>query len=451
MKFKDIFRIGWFGCLAVVAAFASWPTPSSARNQQLRASQSALATSATLDHDDNPVFWNGMLDASIAPTPDQPPDVCNQAKCARFDLTVELPDDTFKALPGGILIGNLWGEDDDSLDLYVYRDGVQIANSASFVANLSQSVILPNVTSGTFAIYAAFDVADSADTVVPFEAFADIQHLPAMNPIRQLLPNLTVRPQTNIQFVTPSFPLFEPDPPPGSTCFTTEQQIDGAHTCLRFDSIMPNVGEGPLEARFAFPHDPNDTSQNVFQRTYYSDGQGHVADTLIGQYYNDPQATANAQLPFRFFDHYALTQLWLADNKGQFAAASPLRSAKKASFCVEDERLDNVLWGKNGVAARNYFAPYCLFPTVTVGNFDYAIQGLSIGWQDLYEFYLPGQYIEVSGLPDGDYILTTTVNPDRVFIETDYDDNCVATLIHLENVDSPNRSVTMLGPGPKCR
>ena len=425
----------WFGCVAAAVAFTSRP---------------ALAASATLDHDGNPVFWSGTLDASIAPTPDQPPAICNQAKCARFDLTVNLPDDTFKARPGGIFIGNRWGEDDDSLDLYVYKDGVQIANSASFVANLSQSVILPNVTQGTFTIYVAFDVADSTDSVVPFEAVADIQHFPNVDPIRPLLPNFTVRPQTNIRFVTPSFPLFEPDPPPGSTCFTTEQQIDGARTCLRFDSIMPNVGEGPLEARFAFPHDPSDTSKNVFQRIYYSDSQAHTADTLVGQYYNDPRATANAQLPFRFFDHYALTQLWSADKDGYFAGNSPLRSAKKASFCVEDERLDNVKWGENGVAARNYFAPYCLFPTVTIGNIDYAIQGLSIGWQDLYEFYLPGQYIEVSGLPDGDYILTTMVNPDRVFIETNYDDNCVATRIHLANVNSPSRRVTVLGPGPKC-
>ncbi|HLZ09264.1 MAG TPA: lysyl oxidase family protein, partial [Chloroflexota bacterium] len=224
----------------------------------------------------------------------------------------------------------------------------------------------------------------------------------------------------------------------------------GAKTCLRFDATMPNVGEGEVQARFAFPHDPNDTSQNVFQRVFYSDGQDHFADTLIGQYTSDPIATAQSQLPFEFFQHYALTQLWASDAHGHFVGQTPVRSAKKSSFCVEDEKLDNVKWGENGVAARKYFAPYCLFPTVTEGNFDYAIQGLSIGWQDLYEFYLPGQYIEVSGLPDGSYILSTTVNPDRVFLESDYKDNCITRLVQLASVDSPNRRVVDLGPGPKC-
>jgi len=38
-----------------------------------------------------------------------------------------------------------------------------------------------------------------------------------------------------ITFDTPSFPIFEPDPPAGSSCFVSETVEDGAVTCLRFD------------------------------------------------------------------------------------------------------------------------------------------------------------------------------------------------------------------------
>jgi hypothetical protein len=32
---------------------------------------------------------------------------------------------------------------------------------------------------------------------------------------------------------------------------------------------------------------------------------------------------------------------------------------------------------------------------------DYLIQGITPGWADVYDWYLPDQFIEVSGVPDG--------------------------------------------------
>jgi hypothetical protein len=66
-----------------------------------------------------------------------------------------------------------------------------------------------------------------------------------------------------ITFDSPSFPLFEPDPPPGESCFDSERIGQGAQNCLRFDQIIANAGQAPLELRFALPLDPNDSSKNV--------------------------------------------------------------------------------------------------------------------------------------------------------------------------------------------
>jgi hypothetical protein len=46
----------------------------------------------------------------------------------------------------------------------------------------------------------------------------------------------------------------------------------------------------------------------------------------------------------------------------------------------------------------------------------YTVNGISVGWADstsarLYNWYLADQYIEVSGLPDGYYLLETEADP----------------------------------------
>lgn len=50
-------------------------------------------------------------------------------------------------------------------------------------------------------------------------------------------------------------------------------------------------------------------------------------------------------------------------------------------------------------------------PIFVSGGFDHFKQGMSVGWADVYNWFPPGQYVEVTGVPDGDYILDTTVDP----------------------------------------
>ena len=75
----------------------------------------------------------------------------------------------------------------------------------------------------------------------------------AIRPVKRLLPDLTFHGTERISFDTPSFPIFEPDPAPGSSCFDSEMAEDGARTCLRFDQIIANRGAGPVEIGFKVP------------------------------------------------------------------------------------------------------------------------------------------------------------------------------------------------------
>ncbi|HLF37050.1 MAG TPA: lysyl oxidase family protein, partial [Anaerolineales bacterium] len=56
--------------------------------------------------------------------------------------------------------------------------------------------------------------------------------------------------------------------------------------------------------------------------------------------------------------------------------------------------------------------------------------GLSVGWADVYDHYLPGQSIDISGLPDGIYALMSTADPYNLIQESDETNN--AAVVYLE-------------------
>ena len=58
---------------------------------------------------------------------------------------------------------------------------------------------------------------------------------------------------------------------------------------------------------------------------------------------------------------------------------------------------------------------------------DCGYQGLTAGWADIYHRDLDCQWVDVTGVPDGRYILQVHVNPARVLRETDYSNNMART------------------------
>ena len=58
-------------------------------------------------------------------------------------------------------------------------------------------------------------------------------------------------------------------------------------------------------------------------------------------------------------------------------------------------------------------------------------QGMSVGWADVYNWFLADQYIEVSGIPDGYYILTTIADADALVLESNENNNEVSALIRI--------------------
>lgn len=84
------------------------------------------------------------------------------------------------------------------------------------------------------------------------------------------------------------------------------------------------------------------------------------------------------------FDAFAGYQLFNA--KGV-----PVLTGHKRSFCIMDVRQD-----KNASASLGY---------------DCSHMGLTSGWSDVYDRPISGQWLDITGLPSGRYVLRITANP----------------------------------------
>jgi len=412
--------------------------------------QEALCSGrVVVKNQDKADFASGV--ATTAPPSPAQPDVCATVKCVAFDLDIDLPRQIWRK-PGGVQVAIRWPDDTNILNLFVYegtgqqQGDIQVGSQLGVLAASAGSVLLRSVANGHYTIYVALDPAGSVDTRVPFDVVARVQFDPDVRPIRPLRPDLAIRTQSHVGFETPSFPFFgDPDPAPGETCYDSEKAEDGARTCLRFDQSFANIGEGAAELRFAIPRDPADTSHNVIERTYFSDSAAHYQDTPAGEF-----EFHSAHGHFHY-ENFAKSALWATDAKGRQAGMAPVTTGRKVSFCFEDESIDDGLWGMRGVGPRTYRAPDCLVVQASDANFDYLIQGLTPGWVDLYQWYLPGQYLEVTGVPDGLYILQTQIDPDNGIIETNERNNCGTVRVRLSRMGTPQRKAELLGPGPACK
>jgi hypothetical protein len=63
----------------------------------------------------------------------------------------------------------------------------------------------------------------------------------------------------------------------------------------------------------------------------------------------------------------------------------------------------------------------------TTPRFHCNFQGIQRGWSDIYGAGLDCQWVDVTDVPPGDYMLRIEINPDRVIVEGDYGNN-VATV-----------------------
>jgi hypothetical protein len=91
---------------------------------------------------------------------------------------------------------------------------------------------------------------------------------------------------------------------------------------------------------------------------------------------------------------------------------SNIVKARKQGFCLRDDK------------------PYKGSANPGSG-FTCGYQGISAGWQDVYDKSLDCQWLDITGVPPGDYYLSIRVNPFHVFSESNYNNNQVMIRITI--------------------
>ena len=173
-------------------------------------------------------------------------------------------------------------------------------------------------------------------------------------------------------------------------CALAEGTVGGSgyRRLLRFDTVVMNMGNGDL-----FIGDPTDP-QNLYA--------GNFEFAACHQHYH-----------IRGFSNYQLLNL---DH-----TRTPVALGHKQAFCLEDS-----LKYSNDSKSHGYTCDF---------------QGITSGWGDWYFKQLSGQWIDITGVPEGDYIVHNEVNAARLFKEgRNRYPNVLEVVVHIPD---PRKKVTV--------
>lgn len=191
---------------------------------------------------------------------------------------------------------------------------------------------------------------------------------------------------------------------------------------LRFDTTSWNAGQGALELvpKGTVTGDDDVKRQIVDQRVYLEDGS--TEDHPVGHF------TYHEEHDHVHFDEFAKYRLYEVGD-----ASEPNAKGDKTSFCLLDtDRIDHKL---PGAPKRRQYT-----------ECDNGTQGISVGWGDTYGAELEGQWVDVTGLSDGDYRLEIAVDPKGDLYEADTGDNVSETYVRLSGMDTDAPSVEVIAP-----
>ena len=165
-------------------------------------------------------------------------------------------------------------------------------------------------------------------------------------------PDLTVDPQRMVSQMEIVDRYFD-----AGSCAIAEGVVGGAgyRRLLRFDTVILNMGDGDLVV--GDRSDPNNpyASYFVFNACH---GHYHILD-------------------------FSVYELWTPDGVTRVMAST------KQGFCMED----SLKYGSN----KSH-------------GYDCAYQGITSGWGDWYYKQLAGQWLDITGVPAGRYLLRVTIN-----------------------------------------
>ncbi len=181
--------------------------------------------------------------------------------------------------------------------------------------------------------------------------------------------------------------------------YDTTTGIIPGRTHLRVSFGTANIGAGPIIFRGLQPPNP-DSSLNAVQRIMRSDGTWWERPAGVLAFHPD-----HGHIHLADWAQYRLREFLPDGSVGQILA-----EGAKTSFCVIDFHTYDL--GLPGAPASPVY--FTCEPD---------IQGISVGWIDIYEKALLGQEIDITDLPNGIYWLEGEYDPENRFLESDKTNN----------------------------
>ena len=231
--------------------------------------------------------------------------------------------------------------------------------------------------------------------VLAASVFAPVVRIPVAAAASPMLPDMRIAKLTTIKQDTTTIP---------------------GHRLLRFTATIVNVGAGPVELKGTRP-DTATPTMSVTQRIYDDGGGSTTVPSSTHMFWAGDG-----------HDHWHLFEMAQGVLAPLSNGTNKVGTSAKEGFHFSDVgAFDLSLPG--APQSKHYLA--CIGNTSCDPNALSATEGISVGWGDTYRAGIAFQYIDITGVATGRYVITVTADPNGYLRESNITNNTATATIRI--------------------